>query len=571
MAIYYVDIASGNDTTGDGSFSNPYLTCYTATRKTGGPHTIRVAKTTAPTTISSSSVTFTNNNANLATSVSLVGTIAAGDYIGKPTAAGNGAVESYYKVSSISASTIVLTSPYFGTTETLTSIKKLNPVTITSNLFMYVDVAGSIVSGGWTLSTQTQDGETWYKAASYWITLNASSQTVSYLNGVEGSNGVACNTGATISNCSFAGCAWALNPYDGVNASNVTAQITSNRGAYLYGTTLSNPTVISNSIFYAALGVANVCSGAAVNNGKYVNCKVYGGTTAFGGETSFIYCENCEARYATTGYKSVNGSIFKNCLAESCTNGFGNSTTSNMYIEGCTASNCTYGMYATQAFGYRAENCTFSDCTYGVYVSDGYCHQVDLINCSFLRPVTLAVYRIGTAGPVNLMECSIDPASSSKAYALTAADRYNYPTHLFQNSFGGKYGIGYSNGEVVSDTSVRRSSSGVSLKVQLTSDFYKKFTDVKLGVMYATSGVGQTLSVYIQANSGWVGSITPTLRLNGKTIKTFSAITSLPTAWAQYSYTCDNADVTSDGELSLVYRVATSNNTPFWVDDFTVV
>jgi len=78
MGIYYVDLASGSDTTGNGSTSAPYQTIYAAANVAGFPHEIRVAKTPDPTTISSATFTFTNNNANISTSSSLIGTIATG-------------------------------------------------------------------------------------------------------------------------------------------------------------------------------------------------------------------------------------------------------------------------------------------------------------------------------------------------------------------------------------------------------------------------------------------------------------------------------------------------------------
>ena len=192
-----------------------------------------------------------------------------------------------------------------------------------------------------------------------------------------------------------------------------------------------------------------------------------------------------------------------------------------------------------------------------------------MINCSFLRPIIWAVYRNQFAGPVNIQECSIDFSSMSKAYVISPADRYNFPTHILQNSFGGKSGLIYSNGEVISDYSTIH-GTGPSIRVQLVTDFYKKATDVKIGLVYTLANTAKTFSVYIKATSGWVGVITPTIRLNGKIIKSFSDITTIPTDWTQYTYSCSTGEVTSEGELSLVYRVSIANNLSFWVDDLAV-
>ena len=93
MATLYVDLISGNDTTGDGSAGTPYLTINKAVSIASGPHDIRVAKTTAYTSVAcaGAGVGWTNNSVTVTTSADLRASIAAGDYIGKTTAAGNGA------------------------------------------------------------------------------------------------------------------------------------------------------------------------------------------------------------------------------------------------------------------------------------------------------------------------------------------------------------------------------------------------------------------------------------------------------------------------------------------------
>ena len=51
MAIYYVDLVSGDDGTGDGTSGNPYLTVDHANDQVDNGDEVRIAKTTAPTPI----------------------------------------------------------------------------------------------------------------------------------------------------------------------------------------------------------------------------------------------------------------------------------------------------------------------------------------------------------------------------------------------------------------------------------------------------------------------------------------------------------------------------------------
>jgi len=105
MAIYYIDLATRDDTTGDGSAGNPYKTIDKAISLAGGPHDIRVSKTTAAgAVVGSTTFGWTYNSETVTTSTDLSGTLSVNDIIGKPTASGNGATETFYKISAISSS-----------------------------------------------------------------------------------------------------------------------------------------------------------------------------------------------------------------------------------------------------------------------------------------------------------------------------------------------------------------------------------------------------------------------------------------------------------------------------------
>ena len=92
MTIYYVDLVSGNDSTGDGSSGNPYKTHNKVATLWSTGDELRLAKTSAPSSVGSGNIVFTDGSTTVTTSVSLVGTVAVGDYIGKPSATGNGSM-----------------------------------------------------------------------------------------------------------------------------------------------------------------------------------------------------------------------------------------------------------------------------------------------------------------------------------------------------------------------------------------------------------------------------------------------------------------------------------------------
>lgn len=165
MAIYYCSWATGNDTTGDGTYGNPYKTITTASTGRSGGDEVRVAKSPDPTALTGS-LTFTNGSANVSGSGTAFTTeLAIGDFI---EADGN-----WWEVITLtSATACVLYKVFGGTTQSGISSRKLG-VTSTgaataTGTVQAVSVSGTsgnnlLISGGWDLSTQTQTGQTWFR------------------------------------------------------------------------------------------------------------------------------------------------------------------------------------------------------------------------------------------------------------------------------------------------------------------------------------------------------------------------------------------------------------------------
>jgi len=167
MAIKYCDWITGNDTTGDGSAGNPYRKIDKASTGLTGGDEVRVAKSPAPTVLSGT-LAWVDGSDLIATSIDLTLVLSPGDFVGKDTSG-----ETWWEVITVTTTTLTLYKIYSGTTETVAS-KKLG---ITST-----GLAGSSgqniqsvfssgisslnrlkISGGWNLSTELQDGETWFR------------------------------------------------------------------------------------------------------------------------------------------------------------------------------------------------------------------------------------------------------------------------------------------------------------------------------------------------------------------------------------------------------------------------
>jgi hypothetical protein len=167
MAIVYCDWATGDDTNGNGSYSNPYKTITKATTGRTGGDEIRVGKSPDPTPLTGT-VGFTEGS----TAVTGVNTLfttelAIGDFIEAPDG-------EYYEVVTITSDTAaVLFKVYPSATQSGYSSKKLG-VTDTgaaassATQVQIVSSSGTssanlVISGGWNLATQTQTGQTYFR------------------------------------------------------------------------------------------------------------------------------------------------------------------------------------------------------------------------------------------------------------------------------------------------------------------------------------------------------------------------------------------------------------------------
>jgi len=170
-ANYYFDLASGNDTTGDGSSGNPWKTIDKCTTSRTAGDECRGAITAI--TALSGTLTFTNGSTTVNTSEDLTAVVAANDLIGK-----NSGLEGWWKVASLTSSAITLSYQYWGLSGSGSAVTgyKITPVVASEEYD--VNSSGSSggylnISGGWDLSTQSQDGITAFSSSyTFGIDLN---------------------------------------------------------------------------------------------------------------------------------------------------------------------------------------------------------------------------------------------------------------------------------------------------------------------------------------------------------------------------------------------------------------
>lgn len=585
MATLYVDLVSGNDTTGDGSSGNPYLTVNKALSIAGGPHDIRVAKTTAHTTVSSATCTFTNGSTTVSTSASLVGTIAVGDYIGKTSAVGNGGgydnnSEIFWRVNAVAAGALTLECKYTGASESVASILKATIITtgVANTTAITIAVAGTQLSGGWDLSTITQDGETWLKgnftrtySSSRYIVYSSVEANISMLNIVEGYYAVyASASNILLSNLTVLG-AYSIGIYysgSNISSSYCVAQAGSAVNGAFYLGAGSTAQISDCLILTASAGTGYGVYNMSITAATLTRCMIFDapvyGIRSSQNNLTLIGCYFSGCNVAVW---MLNNTLVQDCTFVSCPRGlYSNAITTSIVVKGTTFDSCTYACDLRYFTGALFDDCDFNSCTYGIYL-DAYSNGIYVYGCRFLTPVTLGIYGVLSTGRIEITGCSIDDASIGKAFSQTAGASYVNPLFILQDSFG-QSGTYWANGQIVQDNSEYRTTPP-SQKISFnTAETYKACEYRVLGC-YATAGVGKSFNFWMKKHASWSGAFTPSWRLNGIQVKTENEVNSLSTSWTEYTYNCEDEYMSATGELTLNFLL-NSNNNPFWIDDFVV-
>jgi hypothetical protein len=579
MANYYCS-PTGNDTTGDGSAGNPFKTINKAMTASIAGDEIRCEKTTV-TNVAGANCTWTKGASAVLTSASLVGSIAVGDLISRPTGGGNGNTERCYYVESITATTITIMGKYWGVTGTDTdSIHKRTPTTgfsAASGVAMATMSVNVKVSGGWNLGTETRDGETWAShAGANTLTTNTSFNFTSdgeieYFNITNGYTGftITGNFTATISNCST----------ERINRNGVLASSPN--------CILNNICLGSNTNTAQAPLVATVSSAHAWSDVKAVGVN---STNAFTHTGNGIVLKNCIALGCNNGLVNATNCGIEDSYAEGCTNGI--NMANNSYVKNCTSIRNTSGIgKISNLYSCRYDNCLFQEnttaydtsrhighifdsCTFinnGTDASfDVYTAQIYFNNCTHTTPTSWAYDATLGMGTVVIKGCTIDAPSIAKAIRIVSGIQYTVPQFILMGFFGLPDGAYYANGSILKDASTLSPLGNYTLRFVYNSVVSLSKADYIAGVMAVNSSVAQNVSYQLRANGVWTGTLIPMLKLNGKVIKTGTAITSISNgSWDSKSISVTPVEVTEDGELTLEFNI-NSNTVAINVGDITV-
>jgi hypothetical protein len=506
-ANYYFDLASGNDTSGDGTYGNPWKTIDKCTTSRSAGDECRGAKTTITTL--SGTLTFTNGSTSVATSSDQTAVVAAGDLVGK-----NSGLEGWWKVASLNTTTITLTSQYWGLSGSGSAVTGYKITPITASEEYDVNSSGSSgsyikVSGGWNLVNQTQEGITALSSGynsgidlsgKNWVELEKFIVSSPSLYGL--------NLGSTTYNVYVHDCWLAEAPYYALQL-----------GGSSYSSTIKNVVATggAGSQFY-------------LSGGNHTFESVYSftaGTGAgdYGFETSSVACTLKDVR----AYNSYAANF-----------SFGGESFANFIIDLIASTNrsATYCVTLATASGEnRFFNPDISSCQYGLGASS---HSTN--NFFIGGSIT------GT---------STEYQTSSNGQSALA------PVFIIQES-GTDSRMIWNDGVVEHDSSAE-CRSGKCLKFTSTSASYPLIYKVG-NVKIPSASSDLTLKAYLKDDSSFNGSVNYFVSRNGKFIsKTEKTPT---TSWVQNTVVVSAADLTADEYLDLFVIVgATAGNV--YIDDFS--
>jgi len=517
------------------------------------------------------------------TDVSYSSAISVGDMIGIPTASGNGADESFYRVTGRSGTQITLAGYYAGPSNvTVGGIKVQTAVPTGPNPGYACNITvGCTVSGGWELSaTPAQNGETWIRCtgartASQNIGIGLSTSGI-ILDRMNVADSYYCLSGAgsspTITNCTFTN-SYAYTIYSiatGYLMSQVRVGHNDGPSWSCFYPAASNGTInnLVVSSYASASAIAVQCSAVTHN---FANVTVRGAGYGFA-------CVSGTVLLGGTAYKcnwgvstgnSITSIVIKDMnISHSNTYGIASSSQSQgALIQNCTLDQNSRHIYMGQTHGARIEGCLFSNSVNYDIEIDQYSGFIYSVNNSHITPGIRAYQRASSSGPFYIINCTIDAGSVAKVFAQTANGNAIMPQFYIQDSFFGLTGQYYGRFEVVKNTGTTPPS--VQLKFNTTVQNY--YADQKVASTYTRQGVGKTLSFKLTSmSSGWAGSLVPKVKLNGITIQTEPTITSVSFGSDDsYSFVIPGGSITQDGELSIEFT-ANANTVAILVKEFTV-
>lgn len=541
--------------------------------------------------------TWANNSTSVSTSASLMGTIAAGDYVTRNPSGVHGGFEGLFRVQSRTAAALTLASRYHGTNGVdAASIYHVVPAAYgysAQNMFnCTIDVPNS---GGWvwagTGDTPAQTGYTVLKHA--------------FGSGNSAQNGAVYSQGSFSNIC-------ILEAYRNfyITGNNLTLENASWAYSFIYGADFSGNNITFDNCFgnaptsgsYPALYYVNTdghvatdikligfpsASGMCLQTNKAGGIYDHTGITCYSGWQGLNLAGVNQYHYGLTingcSQAVLGGSAGNNFFCEdfNIVNGgaFGGTTyganIGTLAIGGLCkgwtfsgSSYPTYGIWVSQSHGIYLEEMDFGSCTYNV-ACDGYSGDIFLKNNDHGSPVINGINKTSPAGTIYIESDTIDIAARNRAYNIPANNRYTAPEYSIIDSFDGF------TGQVFGNFNITRISANPPYYVfQYTSASNFGWIDQPVIVTNVKRGESFTIDFEIARmhSTAFTGTIETVIRLNGVPITSgitgagnITSISQFDT-WDAKSIQVSSGQITKDGVLTIGWKFASgSTATPIAV------
>lgn len=573
MPVIYHDWINGSDAIGDGSNINPYKT-FNAAKSVASPgDEIRCAKT--PFSVHTVDCTWVYGSKEILTSSSMVGIISVNEHVCKPTGGGNGNHETVYRVQAVAADRISIFVKYTGESETTSEIKQIIPVPtgVTNPVAMPESIE---YSGGWNLTTETIDGETWINSLAPSSSVSAISvpetSILHHMNSDYGERGVSVY-GECYNVTSVRGRYSTFRIYEGSRVFNCVAVDTDfSTTTYPTFEIIGAPIVLDNNFATSRELICDVLPDFTLPDQNSTNYFI-GGTRGIRFRGAARIGKAVVKDSAVYGVSlSTAGAIAANCeISGSAAGVFIESQTHvNCIIRKCLISNCQNGITTQNAGGCLLEECKFK-ANGNDLVTSQYARPVLSVNCVHDSPVNYAYNLVAGCGTVTVVNATIDEPSIGKAFFVPSVSMSSlFPALVLQNSFGGQSGAIYNSGSMMIDEStVSPGTSTPSLKFMYFTTNNTTVVDFKIGSAFVKGGLGKKVSVWYKTDPAWSGSVTPKAKLNGVLVETGPAIQTPTGLWTKIEFSLLSGVIDRTGEISLEIEVV-ANNTPIWFGDFKV-
>jgi hypothetical protein len=590
----------------DGTVTKPFktpngLSAYYSTSIAGrffAGDSIRIGKTFVKDSsiqVGSGDIVFQKNQATVTTTVDLRSVLSVGNFIGLTSATVEGCLDSgdptvtrpdiYYKIASMpNASTIILGTRYAGTSHTASSVNRLRlgteiplngAVGTSTNT---TATTGCIWEGGYDFIHNTAvartNGQTAFQPTTTsgdvinW-TVGGVGETVRYIGSFNASRGFRnsgtncvveyCYVNSRLNYCYELQGAGATDRYCTASSGTSILQgfymsVATARLEYSYGTSVTNSCISST----AGVNVLNCRTDCCVTSG-------------FNLATSSV-ATNCLADTCVSGFIIGSNVLLDNCIGTVCNNAIAPTTTTigNVIKGGSYTNNTNAGIAFQACFQPMVDGVTFSGNTNDITI-DQYTSNVRIWNCNTNAPTNWFISRVLNGGTVDVRDCTIDAPSIAKAIQVVAGVSYSLPQYTLENSFGLPDGQYFANSSYVRDYTDYK-TSGYSMKLTNNTTLSNQIISQPMLSYGVNAGTGRTLTFWLKAvTAGWIGSITPILRLGGKIIKVGTPITSLSLDWdTSYSISATGSEIDHDGELQLEF-INNANTVPIRLDNAVLV